>query len=295
MAELRLIRDHFYLCDEIKLDAVPDCLGNYTDWQYGSESHAIAARNILSSVILMTRSDNSLDVNIRYLVLNGWSQWVIVKNVAKHANILQAELNIVEFFVGGIHGCFFVFKNWFRSHIPLAVFSSEIAKETASACLNGTVSDNSSWKITKAIMDQVHRNVCSHANFTDMCFLLHRNRTWSDMVTNHVGWLVESCVACRSAATSQPSRKLKIPSLSRNFYKVVCIHRFYLDSEWIFSCMDIATRYSTAPSFSSASVEQAITGFEFSWLSQFWKPGAVQADSPFRETSFTNIFWCSLC
>lgn len=130
MDELDLLRDHSGLYNQVKWDAVPDCMGGYTHWQDGYVSHASAARNILGSTILTAKSDNGLDVNIRYPVLDRSSQCIIGRNAKKHASILRAERNAVELFVVGIHDCFSITENEFLSGIPLVVFAPEIGKET---------------------------------------------------------------------------------------------------------------------------------------------------------------------
>lgn len=194
------------LCDQGELDAVPDVLGDYTLWQYDSGSHASAARIALGSVILTAKSDSGLDVNIRHLVFDGSSQWVIGENVTKHASILHVEQNVIDFLLTVLMTASPSLEMSFLA-IPLAVFAPNVVKETALTCLNGTVGANYSWKQIKAVSDKVQGHVCGHANFTDMRLLLQRNNKCSDMAADYVGRLVESCVTCRSAAPPHPSQK----------------------------------------------------------------------------------------
>lgn len=288
MIELKLLRDHLGLNECFELDPVPKTLNGYTQWQYGTGTHASAARDILGSVMISGHSDNGRCVEIRHLVLDGSSQWVIGKNVTKYANILHADQKVIEFMVGDVKDSFSMIEHEFLSYIPLVAFAPKAKRLSVMLCLNGNICNNYSWNETKSIINKVHRHVCGHANYTDMRLLLERNNMWSDVVSDYVGNIIESCTACRSTAPPQPSRKVSISSLSRNFNDVVCLDHFFLESLCILHCMDMATRYSSASIVSSTSLENVIMGFESSWLSQFWLPDAIQADSAFAGSIFKN-------
>lgn len=208
------------------MDSITDCLGGYTLWQYGSGSPASNARHILGLVVIKAVSDNSRNVLIRHLVLDVSSQWVIGKNVTKHANIVYVYRNAVEFQVEGVTDCFSIIEHKFLSYVPLDEFAPNSNEEIALTCLNDILSGNYSWKQTKAIIDKVHCHLRGHANYINMRLLLERNNLWSDMIADYVGRLVEPCVACHSTAPPQPSRKVSISPLSRNFNEVLCIDHF---------------------------------------------------------------------
>lgn len=60
------------------LDQIPESVRSTPYWQYGSGQHASAKRKILVSVVLSTSSDQGNRIDIRHLVIEGSSQWVIV-------------------------------------------------------------------------------------------------------------------------------------------------------------------------------------------------------------------------
>lgn len=155
------------------------------------------------------------------------------------------------------------------------------------------MSANYSWWQTKVIIDKVPRHLCGHCNITEMHLLLQGNNMRSDMVADYVGKLVESCVACRSAAPPQPSRKVSITYLSCSFNEVFWVDHFYLHSVCIFHCIDMATRYSAAHIVSSTSFDQEIIGFESACVSQFWISEAIQVDSALR-VAFFKTYLCAL-
>lgn len=288
MIKLKLLRNHLGLNECFELDPVPKTLNGYAKWQYGTRPHASATRGVLGSVMISGHSDNDHCVEIRHLLHDGSSQCVIGKNVTKYANILHADQNVIKFMVGDVKDSFGMIEHEFLSYIPLVTFAPKAKRLSVMSCLHGNICDIYSWNETKSIIDKVLRHVCGHANYTDMRLLLKRNNMCSDVVFDYVGNIIESCNACRSTALPQPSRKVSISSLSRNFNDVVCLDHFYLESLCILNCMDMATRYYSASVLLSTLLENVIGDFESSWLSQFWLPNDIQADSAFAGKIFKN-------
>lgn len=81
--ELKLLLDHLGSDLSKMLDPIPDILNGYTHWQYGIGKHASAPRKFFGSTSLKTYTNSGLEVNIRHLVLNGLSQWIVGKNVTR--------------------------------------------------------------------------------------------------------------------------------------------------------------------------------------------------------------------
>lgn len=51
-------------------------------------------------------------------------------------------------------------------------------------------------------------------------------------------------------------------------------------------CMNMATKFSAALVFKSTSLDEAVFGFEASWLDQFWIFNSIQGDQEFALGSF---------
>lgn len=243
-------------------------------------------------MVVKAVSDNSINVLIWHLVIDGSSQRVVGKNVTKYANIIHADQNAVGFQVDGVAGYFSTIEHEFLIYIPLDAFAPNSSDETALTCLNSTLSGNWSWKQTKAVIDKVHRHVCGHASFTDKRLLFERKNLWYDMVANCVAWLVKSCAACCLTVPLQLSRKVSISSLSRSFNEVICIYHVNLESICDLHGMHLATRYSAAQIACSTSIDQVVFGFESAVISQFWIPKDAEADSGFSRATFQKYFRC---
>ena len=162
-------------------------------------------------------SENGRKVFIRHLVLDGSSQWIIGENVTQHSNIMHIGQNALQFVTDGVSDTFTMIDNNFLSYLPMSVFSSENNEAPVLSCLNGNISKKPSRNQVKAIVDKVHKQVCGHTNLTDMRLILQCNGLWNDIVCDYASQLIESCVSCRATASPQPSRKVSISSLSREF------------------------------------------------------------------------------
>lgn len=80
-----------------ELDPIPDELAACRKWQYGIGEHSSLTRDMLGFVILTMKVPDRRSVEIRYLVLDGSSQWVIVDNVTSHGNtnLLDASESVL--------------------------------------------------------------------------------------------------------------------------------------------------------------------------------------------------------
>lgn len=134
--------------------------------------------------------------------------------------------------------------------------------------LSGSIHNARPWNQVKAIFDKVQSHVCGHGSLTDMSLLLQRKNLWTEPVADHVHQLIESCVSCRATAPPQPSRKVSISSLSRNFNEIVCVDHFYFDGVQLLHCMDSATQFSAAYVVGYSAFDEAVFGFEACWVHQ---------------------------
>jgi len=287
LVELRLLLDRFGQ-KATDLEPIPSSFAGSTYWQYGSGDHSSAPRRILRSIVLAATSDSGREVLIRHLVLDGSSQWVIGKNVTQKANILHLSKNALQFSHSGDVEHISLLNSNFLSYIPLTVFVPECQLSSALSGINGNLMADEPWCEVKAVVDKVPKHVCGHANFTDMRMLLERNGLWNDTVEDYVDKLISDCTACRSTAPPQPSHKVSISTMSKEFNDTVCVDHFYLESVRLMHCMDIVTRFSAAFVVTSSSMDDAVFAYESCWLSQFWQPSAILGDKAFAHGSFKS-------
>ena len=78
------------------LDCIPESIADRPFWQYGVGAHASASRKILGSVMIDVNIPDGYTIQLRHLVLDGSSNWVIGRNITKHSNIIHMHKNILQ-------------------------------------------------------------------------------------------------------------------------------------------------------------------------------------------------------
>ena len=76
-----------------KLDPLPAAVVCRLFWQYGSEKHASSRRKSLGPILLSLLSDQGVKVEIRHLIIEGLSPWIVGQNVTRHADIMHRKGN----------------------------------------------------------------------------------------------------------------------------------------------------------------------------------------------------------
>ncbi len=282
--ELLLMSDDISDINDIKMDPIPSCLEGYSHFQYGTGNHSSKARKIIGSVILTVKSDNSNYINIRHIVIEGSSQWVVGRNVTRRSNLNHIEQNAIAFIVGNSQDTITMIDHEFLSYIPISKFVN--CKTDRLECMNGHVVSNRPWSEVKSVIDKVHNHVCGHANFTDFKILLERNNLWDKNVAKYVSNMIENCRACKSAAPTQPPRKVSISSLSKEINEIVCVDHFYLDKICLLHLMDLTTRFSVAQIVKSTALQEAVNAFEATWIAHFGYPCVMKGDEAFEKGVF---------
>jgi len=298
MSELQVLA-HIVLPDwNNKLDPLPSTIASRPYWQYGTGEHSSDARKILGSVMLQACDDYGDKINIRHLVIDGSSQWVIGRNVTKHCDIQHIGGQFLNFPNGSKIS---LIERDMHSYIKYENFSTaNSSKMTLKArtglcisffCATAKFPAKASqkpWKEVKKIIDKVHKHVCGHASFSDIRTLLKRNELWNQEIEKYVVQVIDVCTNC--SHTSQPSanRKVSLSSLSRSFNELVCIDHVHLNEMRVIHMMDATTRYSVGAVVPDTSMKNAIINFESLWISPFWEPKAVQFDQAFDNSIFKN-------
>lgn len=272
---------------DTELEDLPNTLRGKTHWQYGQGEHSSLSRKMLGSVILNLKTDSGTIVNIRHVVIEGSSQWVIGRNVTSIVNIIHIGRNAIEIHCDGKPDYISMINKGRLSYISLHSF--EIESETESLIsFNGLSVSCRPWKEVKPIIDKVHKHICGHATFTDIKLLLQRNEIWNDAIECYVSKTLQNCTSCRATAPPQPNRKVSISSLYKSFNQELCIDHLYLDKVRVFHVMDTVTRYSAGFVVENATMEHSIKAFEACWIGQFWFPESIRADTAFINEEFTT-------
>ena len=240
----------------------------------------------MGSIVLTTTSDKNIPVQITHLVLDGSAQWVIGRNVTSRSNIEHIEQNALVFVADGERDSISIIDDNFLSYIALDRFTVTRNQGSTLSCLSAVTLDTTPWSDVKKIIDNVHKHVCSHGSFTDSKILLERNGIWNHAVASYLSEVVNDFTTCRSTAVLQTNRKVSISSLSKEFNVILCIDHLYLDGIRLTHCMDLVFRYSAAHVVSTATLTEAIIAFEACWVSQFWYPDCIRADTAFLLCEF---------
>lgn len=248
--------------------------------------HTSSPRRILGSIVLTAKSDQGTPVRITHLVPDCSSQWVICRNVTRRSSIEHIERNAIAFPTGEGLEYISIINDNFLSYISLDRCTSSCNDGSTLSFLSATTLDNTSWSDVKKVVDKVHRHVCGHASFTDYKLLLERNGLWNNVIAAYLTEVVNGCTACRSTSVPQPSRKVSISSLSKNFNEILCVDHLYLEDILLVHFIDLVTRYSGSYAVTSTNLEEAVTPFEACWLSPFCYPDSIRADKAFQICAF---------
>lgn len=126
------------------LDPIPESLTRYTRFQYGSGEHSNKSRKILGSIILTATSNRGIKLNIRHIIIEGFSQWVIGENVTGKATIDHLDNNVIIFKNNNQLDSISLVEHEFLSYIHISRFCKSYLGPTIS-CLNGQALSHKPW------------------------------------------------------------------------------------------------------------------------------------------------------
>lgn len=165
--ELKIIFD----IDTTRLDELPSSLHGHTHWQYGQGAHSSPEQKMLGSIVLSVQVDNRTIINIRHVVIDGPSQWVIGRNVTAVTNIIHIGRNAIEIINDQNTDYISIVNRKRLSFIPLSSFMEGTEHSTINN-FHGTIINERPWKDVKAIVDKVHKHVAdTHTSQTYACSL----------------------------------------------------------------------------------------------------------------------------
>lgn len=273
-------------------DPLPPGIINRPFWQYGSGKHASPRKKIIGSICLNLLSDEGTNLQMRHLIIQGSSPWIIERNVTSQVDIIHRNGNYLEFSVSHSNttNTLGLINSDLHSYLPRHKFSHNkfvsVQDPHSEAICSHTSDAVLSWNDKKNIINRVHKHTCGHSNYKDIKLLLQRNKIWDENCVGFLSYLLESCPHC--AVVSQPSRNrtVSLRSMSSNFNDVVCVDHFFLNNMDVFHAMDYHTRYSAGTIVESPNMEYAIQFLEAGWISPFWTPAAIRGDQAFNNSIF---------
>ena len=182
-----------YLCTNWigKLDPLPQAIADRTHWKYGSGSHLSDSRRMLGSIMISAKLNDGTMINIRHIVIEGSSQWLIGKNATNKCDIIHSSGN---YFKLTDHSKIPLKNGFMHSYVPSYISfkitnTNCLSYQAKLFCATGNILDPINqlpWSELLKIIDKVHKHVCGHANLSDIQTLLQRNNMWSLKVEKYL-------------------------------------------------------------------------------------------------------------
>ena len=241
---------------------------------------------------MLSLKSEGTTMQMRHLIIDGSSPWLIGRNVTTKGNMIHANGNRLEFpqhnglidtinlVDHDMHS--FIAKERFYHH----EFNSLHDPTIQSLCSATAATVNEDRKKTQRLIDKVHKHVCGHSNYRDIQPLLERNNIWSEECKKYLTDILETCPGCHATELPSQPRTVSIANLSRDFNQLVFVDHFFQDELSVFHVIDAKSTYSSGSVVNSLSLSDAVASFETSWMSQFWAPVQCQGDQAFTGPEF---------
>lgn len=160
-------------------------------WKYRNGIHDSSQRLTVGSVVILLTEECGYTVQVRQLVLDGYSQWVFGRNVTRKSDIVHADGNLLSILTPHNNRITVSMIYYdLHSHIPFAsLMRAAPSVLTANMALLSDVQSKpqtKSWAELKKVTYKVHKHVCGHATFSDIQILLDQNDLWSDQVEHYL-------------------------------------------------------------------------------------------------------------
>ena len=198
-----------------KVDALPSAIADRYHYQYSSGSHLSDSRGTQGSIMITARLHDGTVINIRQIVVEGSSKWLIRRSVPTKCDIIHSNgkflkktdyTNIPPLNVD------------MHSYIPSSIFLKQATEShsTYHAKLFRATGDthNSTysrpWSELKRTIDKLDKHICGHASLSDIQILLQRNNLWSTEIEKYLNRVVTSCTNCTKTYKPKQARKVSL-------------------------------------------------------------------------------------
>ena len=287
--ELKVLRTKLNKTWNGILDPVPDCVSDRPYWQYGTGAHSSERKQIIGSVVISINSNHGNKVDIRHVVIEGSSTWIIGRSVTNKCIINHINGNKVELPIKKHNKNDFLqmIEYDMHSYIQLEIFYFQ-AHQDYDQSMNSLCSHsgNLTWTERKNIIEKVHNHVCGHSNYYDIKTLLDRNEVWNEDCSKYLCEKLTTCPSCHDTDLPTQARAISLNNFSRGFNELLFIDHFFPDNLTVFHFMDSVTKCSTGVVISSTNMGEAIDLTELSWITPYWNPKFVQGDKAFNNSIF---------
>lgn len=167
-----------------EFESLPQCIRERPYWQYGPGNHSSFFRKIVGSVVLEVLPDDNNIVQIRHVLIEDSSQWVVGRNATRYYRIMNLNSSTLQVDSrNGKSDCISLVDRDFHFFIPYerSITSASLSSLLASSiffCATAQLGNEAgklSWKKKKSIVDKIHNHTCGYSSFSDMRLLLQRN------------------------------------------------------------------------------------------------------------------------
>lgn len=150
-------------------------------------------------VMITAKLQDDCDININRIVIEGYSQWTIVRRVTSKSDIIYSNENYLQL---PNHAQIPITDVDFHSFLPYSIFLRENQQNCSTfqaklICATRNIStpeNKNPWKHIEKIIDKVYRHVCGHSALGNIEILLKQNNLRNNEVQNYLNRTLSSCV-----------------------------------------------------------------------------------------------------
>ncbi len=265
--ELNLLSPFLRTNWNVLLKPFPESLCGYSFWKYCTLNHATSSKCMLGSIFIVGCLCDGSIINIRHIIIDSSSQWVVRRNVTSECDIVHLNGNYLKLPnnlkipTKDVHMHSFLPSHLFMTNTPNSSPSFQVKIFCTTADIQETASDRA-WSDAKKIVDKVRKHVCGHAKLRDMQTLLERNNLWNHEIETYLNRIVNSCSNCARCFEPNQAWKVSLSSPTIFFNDVACIDHFHVGNMRICRIMDAATHYSVGAAVPYTGMESAINALD---------------------------------
>ncbi len=94
--ELKLLSPFLRTNWTVALKPLPESLCGYSFWKYGTVNHATSSKCMLGSIFIVACLYDGSIINIRHVIIDSSSQWVVGRNVTSKCDIVHLNGNYLK-------------------------------------------------------------------------------------------------------------------------------------------------------------------------------------------------------
>lgn len=160
------------------LGSLPESIESSSFWQYGNGSQRSVSKRILESLYLNLSIDQGHPVTICHLFIEGSSPYVTGPIITKLCDIIHRDGNFLQFENHHNAPNFTLVDKELHSYIETDRFCVDNCLSIRHPRVQSLCDSSShlSFHDVQEIVDRVHKIVCGHSIFQDICVILKCNK-----------------------------------------------------------------------------------------------------------------------